>query len=282
MEYRETKGNRRGYHIYNDDLSYQKEAGTDFEAIAEGWCLDHPAPLRPDVARGPGRAARLGGVAGRVEEGLMAALPSAGAGRGAAGRRAPLYKAVVFDLDGTVVDSVELIIVSFQHAIREVLGRELSREDAIAWVGMPLREQMERFSPRARGRSWWRSTGSSTTASTTACSRSTTASSTCWHGLREAGVKVGLVTSKSRFTTQMAFDLTGIEVYFDATVCADEASGNKPSPDPILACLEQLGVEPVGGCVRGRQPVGHPGGPRGGRGRHSGDLGCLPRRETGG
>jgi 5'-nucleotidase len=37
VEYRETKGNRRGYHIYNDDLSYLKEAGTDFEAVAEGF-----------------------------------------------------------------------------------------------------------------------------------------------------------------------------------------------------------------------------------------------------
>ena len=37
VEYRETKGNRRGYHIYNDDLGYHREPGSDFEAIAEGW-----------------------------------------------------------------------------------------------------------------------------------------------------------------------------------------------------------------------------------------------------
>ncbi|MCE5252903.1 MAG: 5'/3'-nucleotidase SurE [Actinomycetia bacterium] len=36
VEYRETQGNRRGYHIYNDDLSWHREPGTDFEAIAEG------------------------------------------------------------------------------------------------------------------------------------------------------------------------------------------------------------------------------------------------------
>jgi len=36
VEYRETRGNRRGYHIYNDDLSYQKEPGCDFEAVTEG------------------------------------------------------------------------------------------------------------------------------------------------------------------------------------------------------------------------------------------------------
>lgn len=37
VEYRETRGSRRGYHIYNDDLGYLPEPGTDFEAMAEGY-----------------------------------------------------------------------------------------------------------------------------------------------------------------------------------------------------------------------------------------------------
>ena len=42
VEYRETKGNRRGYHIYNDHLGYLREAGTDFEAISEGFASITP------------------------------------------------------------------------------------------------------------------------------------------------------------------------------------------------------------------------------------------------
>ena len=37
VEYRETKGNRRCYHVYNDNLSWHREPGTDLVAIAEGW-----------------------------------------------------------------------------------------------------------------------------------------------------------------------------------------------------------------------------------------------------
>ena len=37
VEHRETRGNRRGYHIYNDELSYHREPGTDFEAVSEGY-----------------------------------------------------------------------------------------------------------------------------------------------------------------------------------------------------------------------------------------------------
>ncbi|MFH1833889.1 MAG: HAD-IA family hydrolase, partial [bacterium] len=73
--------------------------------------------------------------------------------------------------------------------------------------------------------------------------------------LVQARVKLGLVTSKSRHTTQMAFDLTGIEGYFDATVCADESPGNKPSPDPILQCLERMGVAPVDAAYVGDSPA---------------------------
>lgn len=172
--------------------------------------------------------------------------------RRAAGGTHP-YRAVVFDLDGTVVDSVELIIVSFQHAIREVLGREISREDAIAWVGRPLREQMEIFSSEHADElvEVYREFNH----------REHDRMLKLYEGiqhllesLRKAGVKVGLVTSKSRFTTQMAFDLTGIEGYFDATVCADEAAGNKPSPAPILACLVQLGVAPSAAAYVGDSP----------------------------
>lgn len=42
VEYRESKGNRRGYHIYNDDLGYKREPGTDFEAIAQGFASVTP------------------------------------------------------------------------------------------------------------------------------------------------------------------------------------------------------------------------------------------------
>jgi pyrophosphatase PpaX len=195
-----------------------------------------------------------------LEEGLMREPPAEAnpglgrpSGRRAAGRRAPVYQAVVFDLDGTVVDSVELIIVSFQHAIREVLGREVSQEEAVAWVGRPLREQMELFSPEHAEElvEVYREFNHREH------DRMLTLYDGIQHlleGLQEAGVKVGLVTSKSRYTTQMAFDLTGIEDYFDSTICADEAPGNKPSPAPILACLEQLGVAAAASAYVGDSP----------------------------
>jgi 5'-nucleotidase len=42
VEYRETQGNRRGYHIYSDDMGYHQAPGTDFEAMAEGFASITP------------------------------------------------------------------------------------------------------------------------------------------------------------------------------------------------------------------------------------------------
>jgi pyrophosphatase PpaX len=171
-----------------------------------------------------------------------------------AGGRSPAYRAVVFDLDGTIVDSVELITMSFQYTIRKVLGREISREESTAWVGRPLREQMELFSPEHADElvAVYREFNHREH------DRMLKLYDGILHlldGLQKAGVKVGLVTSKSRFTTQMAFDLTGIESYFDATVCSDESPGNKPSPDPIVFCLEQLGVDAAEAAYVGDSPT---------------------------
>ena len=55
----------------------------------------------------------------------------------------PLLKAVLFDFDGTIVDTTELIYRSLRHSVREVLKKEISRETLMSGVGQPLPRQME-------------------------------------------------------------------------------------------------------------------------------------------
>jgi pyrophosphatase PpaX len=160
----------------------------------------------------------------------------------------------VFDLDGTIVDSVELIVISFKHAMREVLGREVSRQEAIAYVGRPLREQMVAFSPE-RADELVASYREFNHREHDRMLKLYDGIPHLLDSLQRAGIKVGLVTSKSRYTTKMAFDLTGIEGYFDATICADESARNKPHPDPILLCLERMGVAPAEAAYVGDSPA---------------------------
>lgn len=256
VEYRESRGKRHGYHIYNDELGYLPEPGTDFEAIAQGYisvtplhfdlmCHEALEQLRAwEVLLAPVESENESFYTQREPGPLPEARASS---------RLP-YQAVVFDLDGTVVDSVELIVTSFQHALREVLGKEVSREEAVSWVGRPLREQMELFSPE-HADELVRAYQEYNHREHDRMVKLYDGITHLLEDLRRHGAKIGLVTSKSRHTTEMAFSLTGIGEYFDATVCAYESPGNKPSPDPIIACLGQLGVEPAQAVYVGDSPA---------------------------
>ena len=48
------------------------------------------------------------------------------------------WPALVFDLDGTLVDTIGLIVASYQHAFRTVLGHEEDEARIRAWIGRPL------------------------------------------------------------------------------------------------------------------------------------------------
>ena len=74
------------------------------------------------------------------------------------------FDPVIFDLDGTVVDTVALIRASFRHASREVLGEELPDDVLLAGVGQPLMTQM-----RALTKPVPSSSTTCTASTTTAC-----------------------------------------------------------------------------------------------------------------
>ncbi len=164
------------------------------------------------------------------------------------------FDPVIFDLDGTVVDTVELIVESFRYATRTVLGEQLPDEVITAGVGQPLMAQMERLSPR------------------NACElyyvyreynhrrhdeliRGYAGVEEMLQALKAAGRKLGIVTSKSEDTTAMAFRAIGLKEHFDAVVTASDTTEHKPSPVPIRLCLERLGAVADTAIYVGDSPV---------------------------
>ena len=150
------------------------------------------------------------------------------------------YDPVIFDLDGTVVDTVELIRDSFRHTVRTVLGRDMPDEHILAGVGQPLMTQMRRLSEQHAQELYdtYREYNH----------RRHDELVRCYEGVQEmlealhaAGRRLGIVTSKSRDTTEMAFRAVRLGEYFDAVVTASDSDEHKPSPAPLLLCLERLG-----------------------------------------
>ncbi|MBU2601590.1 MAG: 5'/3'-nucleotidase SurE [Actinobacteria bacterium] len=270
VQLQETDGRRRRYFIYGDDLSYHQEDGTDFDAIGDGyvsltpihfdltsrdairlledWPLDLRSPLgwepgEPSLGESGARAAAI-----RLVTPSPSDTPSAGDPP-----MSPLPGFVIFDLDGTVLDSVELIVESFGHAVREVLGLEPSREDLIRGVGRPLLEQMACFD-RERAEELVRvyREFNHREHDLRVSLYPGVADLLLW--LRARGARLGLVTSKSRDATEMAFRVTGIGPLFEAVVCAGETEHHKPHPDPLFRVVELLGGDVDGAVYIGDSP----------------------------
>jgi len=163
------------------------------------------------------------------------------------------YDPVVFDLDGTVVDTVELIRRSFRYATRTVLKQELPDAEIMAFVGQPLMAQMQQISAE-HAQELYDVYRDYNHRLHDELIRGYSGMAEALAGLREAGKRLGLVTSKGADTTAMAFRVVPLRQYFDVVVTADDTVEHKPRPAPILVCLERLGSNANGAIYIGDSP----------------------------
>jgi len=160
---------------------------------------------------------------------------------------------VLFDLDGTVIDSTELIRESHRHAVRTVLGDELPDERLVANVGRPLIEQMRAFDPdRAEEllavyREW-------NHANTGRLLRSYDGMEELLAELRHDGRRLGIVTSKSGPTVDLAWEVLPLSHHFDVVVSAETTGRHKPHPDPVHHALQHLDGHPERAVLVGDSP----------------------------
>jgi len=150
---------------------------------------------------------------------------------------------VLFDLDGTVIDTGPLIAESFRYAIRTVLGKPIDDEEMLAYVGgWSLREQMCRLAPdRAQELvEVYRAYNEPGHAGLEFCA----GMHELLLELHEEGVRLALATAKRRSTVEIASRyLPQLEGLFDAIVCAEDTERHKPDPEPLLLALNKLGGE---------------------------------------
>ena len=153
------------------------------------------------------------------------------------------FSTFLFDLDGTLIDSVELILRSYRHTLRTHRGVEPPDELWLKGLGTPIRVQLRQWTDDP--------------AEIDAMAQTYTTYNLEHHDalvrpydgivsavtrLRERGKRLGLVTSKVRSTALRGLRLAGIADAFDVIVGADEVVHPKPHPEPVLTALERLGV----------------------------------------
>jgi pyrophosphatase PpaX len=163
------------------------------------------------------------------------------------------FPVVLFDLDGTVIDSASMILASFRHATRTVLAREIPDEVLLAYVGgATLDEQMRAIDPARVDDlvASYREHNGPLHDALQPCAGVVDV----LERLHDEGRRLGVVTAKRQATVGLAFRVLPLGHFFDAVVASDDVPRNKPYPDGILRALEMLGATPGEAAYVGDSP----------------------------
>jgi phosphoglycolate phosphatase len=156
------------------------------------------------------------------------------------------FRLLVFDWDGTLMDSIGTIVACTQATIRELELGELPEQTIRGTIGLGLKETIDILSPGCGEemygrilecyRKHWQATYRDMPLLFGGVGE-------MLRGLADEGYLLAVATGKSRRGLDYVLDQTGLGTLFHATRTADEAF-SKPHPQMLLDILDELGVEP--------------------------------------
>lgn len=151
-------------------------------------------------------------------------------------------QAVLFDLDGTLLDTIPLIMESFQHVYQLFTGQPGDPVKIRQSIGTPLEQCFSEFAPGQ--------IQNMISEFTQHNQQRLDSHVAIFLGilpllekLRERSLKMGIVTSKRLETARHSLRLFDIERYFDVVIGKESTATHKPAPEPVWTAIEKLGLE---------------------------------------
>ncbi len=153
-----------------------------------------------------------------------------------------MYNCIIFDIDGTIIDTEKAVISSLQRLLKAEMGKEYSADELSFVLGIPGTIALQRLnvSDIYNANQKWNE-----------YIKDYYGYISVFPGLEDIikkihskKIKTGIVTSKTKQELIEDFYPFGLQGYFDYIVCADDTKRHKPEPEPILKCIELIKADP--------------------------------------
>lgn len=153
------------------------------------------------------------------------------------------FSVVLFDLDGTLIDTNHLIVRSFQHVLRSQLGLEVQAAEIYPFFGEPLGRTLARWSADRTEELVTEYRTFNMSNHDLLVSRFPGVNAMV-ESLDRLGTTLAVVTSKGRDAARRGLLATGLEPHFRVVVGLEDTVQHKPEPEPALRALALLGEKP--------------------------------------
>jgi len=151
-------------------------------------------------------------------------------------------QAIIFDVDGTILDTEQAILQSLQRTLREETQKDYPFEELRFALGIPGKDTLQRLNIddiEAVHQKWSAAVLDFSHEVSIFANQEAVIQT-----LARKPLKLGIVTSKTRQEVTDEFDPFGISDYFKQIISASDTKKHKPHPEPLLTCLELLQVAP--------------------------------------
>ncbi len=151
--------------------------------------------------------------------------------------------ALLFDLDGTVVDSIELIVRAAEHAFDGRDGPRPTREEWVALIGTPLAPMLRRWAHDEDDVKFlWDRYRAYQVEHHDRLVAPYPGVVDLIRRLHDRGHPMAIVSSKVEAGIRRSLDYIGVTDCFGALIGIEATEKHKPEPEPVLLALERLGV----------------------------------------
>lgn len=151
-----------------------------------------------------------------------------------------MYGHIIFDIDGTLIDTERTGVISLIRTVSELTGRDMSYDEAYSYFGIPSAKVgplLEYPDPKLFEETWEKNF-----TELMGLMKVFPGIEAMMEQLAEAGRKIGCVTSRNRLEFEKDPELRPLLRHFGVEICFEDTTRHKPDPDPILEYFRRSGA----------------------------------------